>query len=90
VFDAKKLDDLARRLADAVPSGARELGQDLERNLKAVLSSNLARLELVSREEFDVQTALLERSRLRLEALEHRVRSLEALLADRSRGGTQD
>jgi BMFP domain-containing protein YqiC len=80
VFDAKKLDDLARRLAETVPNGAREIGQDLERNLKAVLSSNLARLDLVSREEFDVQKALLERSRLRLEVLEQRVRALETLL----------
>jgi len=83
VFDAKKLDDLARRLAEAVPSGARDIGEDLERNLKAVLSSNLARLDLVSREELDVQRALLERSHLRLQGLEQRVRSLETLLAAR-------
>ena len=58
-MNSSTLDDLARRLAEAVPPSIRNLGQDLERNFKAVLQAQLARLDLVSRTEFDVQAALL-------------------------------
>jgi ubiquinone biosynthesis accessory factor UbiK len=76
-FDPKSLDDLARKLADAVPPGLVALGQDLEQNFKAVLQSGLARLDLVTRQEFDIQAAVLRRSRERLEELEQRIAVLE-------------
>lgn len=76
-FDPKSLDDLARRLADAVPPGLVALGQDLEQNFKAVLQSGLAKLDLVTRQEFDIQAAVLRRSRERLEELEQRIAALE-------------
>ena len=53
-MDARSIDDLARRLAAAVPPGLTALRRDLEDNFKAVLQSGLARLDLVSRQEFDV------------------------------------
>jgi hypothetical protein len=59
-FDPKSLDDLARRLADAVPPGLTALKNDLEQNFKAVLQSGLARLDLVTRQEFDIQAAVKE------------------------------
>ncbi|HUO82034.1 MAG TPA: accessory factor UbiK family protein [Gammaproteobacteria bacterium] len=77
-FDPGIIDDLARRLHEAVPQALRDMQQDLEQNFKAVLQSTLARLELVTREEFDVQVALLERTREKLDVLQARLDRLEA------------
>jgi len=76
-FDPKSLDDLARRLADAVPPGLTALRNDLEQNFKAVLQSGLTKLDLVTRQEFDIQSGVLRRSRERLEELEARIAALE-------------
>lgn len=76
-FDPKSLDDLARRLAEAVPPGLTALRNDLEQNFKAVLQSGLTKLDLVSRQEFDIQAGVLRRSRERLEELEARIAALE-------------
>ena len=76
-FDPKSLDELARKLAEAVPPGLAALGNDLEQNFKAVLQAGLAKLDLVTRQEFDIQAAVLRRSRERLEELEKRIIALE-------------
>ena len=76
-FDPKSLDELARRLADAVPPGLAALKADLEQNFKSVLQAGLAKLDLVTRQEFDIQAAVLQRSRERLEELEQRIAALE-------------
>ncbi|HET8692937.1 MAG TPA: accessory factor UbiK family protein [Steroidobacteraceae bacterium] len=76
-FDPKSLDELARKLAEAVPPGLAALKADLEQNFKAVLQAGLSKLDLVTRQEFDVQAAVLRRSRERLEALEARIAALE-------------
>ena len=68
-FDPRMIDDLARRLAGAVPENVTALGRDLEQNFKGVLQSQLARLDLVTREEFDVQANVLRRTREKLAAL---------------------
>jgi ubiquinone biosynthesis accessory factor UbiK len=78
---AKNLDELARRLADSVPESVRSFGRDLEGNFKAVLQAQLAKLDLVSRQEFDVQAALLARTQSTLAALEARLKELEAKLS---------
>jgi len=78
VFDTKQVDELARSVLDKLPSGLRDVQRDLEKNLHAALQSALSRLDLVTREEFDVQAAVLLRTREKLEALEQRVASLEA------------
>ena len=78
MIDPKNLDALARRLAEAVPPGLNSLGQDLEANFKSVLQSALRNLDLVTREEFDVQSRLLSRTREKLEALEKTIAELEA------------
>ncbi|MBS0614771.1 MAG: accessory factor UbiK family protein [Proteobacteria bacterium] len=78
MFDTLTLDDLSRKLADSVPPSVRALGRELEDNFKAVLQSQLAKLDLVTRQEFDVQAVLLARTQARLAALESRLKSLEA------------
>jgi ubiquinone biosynthesis accessory factor UbiK len=77
-MDPRNIDELARRLVDALPGGLRTLQADLEQNFRAVLQSGLARLDLVTREEFDVQSAVLRRTREKLEALEARLAALES------------
>jgi BMFP domain-containing protein YqiC len=78
------LDELARQLAESVPHNLKVLGQDLERNFKTLLQSGIERMELVSREEFDVQRAVLERTRGKLEAMEARLADLEKAMSSRS------
>jgi len=76
-FDPRLIDDLARRLAGSVPESVAALRRDLEQNFKGVLSGGLARLDLVTREEFDVQANVLKRTREKLAALEQRLAGLE-------------
>jgi BMFP domain-containing protein YqiC len=76
-FDPRSLDELARKLADAVPPGLTALKNDLEQNFKAVLQGGLAKLDLVTRQEFDIQAGVLRRSRERLEQLEQRIAAIE-------------
>ncbi len=78
MLDPKQLDDLARRLVLSLPKGVQTLRDDLARNLRASLESGLTRLDLVSREELDVQAAVLARTREKLGRLEARVAELEA------------
>lgn len=78
MIDLAQLDDLARRLSALVPPGLREGREELQQNFKSVLQSGLARLDLVTREEFDVQRAVLLRTREKLEALEREVQALES------------
>ena len=76
-FNGPKLDELARKLADSVPGNIKSMGEDMERNFKSMLQSALARMDLVTREEFDVQLAVLARTREKLQALEARLAALE-------------
>jgi ubiquinone biosynthesis accessory factor UbiK len=76
-FNPQLLDDLARRLAGSVPESVAALRRDLEQNFKGVLAGGLARLDLVTREEFDVQSAVLKRTRAKLAALEKRIAEIE-------------
>jgi ubiquinone biosynthesis accessory factor UbiK len=78
MIDPKMLDDLAQRLARTVPAGVLSLKTDLEENFRSILQSGLVRLDLVTRQEFDVQVAVLKRTRELLEKLEERVSALEA------------
>lgn len=77
-MDPRFIDDLAKRLSEALPGGLKSLKADAEENFRTVLGSVLARLDLVTREEFDVQSAVLARTREKLEALEARLAALEA------------
>jgi ubiquinone biosynthesis accessory factor UbiK len=76
-MDAFRIDEIARRLLERVPPALRSMQQDLESNFRAVLRERLSKLDLVSRDEFDAQTRVLERTRAQLEALEARLAALE-------------
>lgn len=87
-MDKQTIDELARRLAASVPAGVGALREDLSRNFAGVLAGGLERLDLVTREEFDVQRKVLERTRARLEALEAEIEQLEqAQAADPGHAG---
>ena len=76
-FDAKSIDEIASKLANTVPPGLSHLKDDLEKNFHAVLQSALSRMNLVTREEFEVQKLVLTKTRAKLEDLEKRVAALE-------------
>jgi BMFP domain-containing protein YqiC len=78
MIDPKIFDDMARRLADSLPSGLKVLQDDLEKNFRAVIQSVLGKMDLVTREEFDVQTEVLARTRAKVEALEKELTDLES------------
>lgn len=71
------IEELAKKLADAVPDGVRSIQSDLEKNFRSVLQSGLGKLDLVTREDFEVQEAVLLRTREKLDALEERLSELE-------------
>ncbi len=78
MIDLKAIDDLARRLNDLVPPGLEGARADLEKNFRAALQAGFSRLDLVTREEFEVQKAVLRRTREKLEALERQLEQLDA------------
>ncbi|MDH3338479.1 MAG: accessory factor UbiK family protein [Gammaproteobacteria bacterium] len=71
------IEDLARTLAEAVPEGLRAVQKDLEENFRSLLQAGLSKLDLVTREEFEVQEAVLARTREKLDALEERLEEYE-------------
>ena len=73
----ESIENLAEKLAAAVPEGLRSIREDLEQNFRAVLRSSLNKLDLVTREEFEVQQAVLARTREKLEALEAKLEQHE-------------
>lgn len=79
MMDSFRIDEIARRLLESVPPAFRTVGKDLETNFRAVLRSSLGKLDLVTRDEFDTQTRVLERTRARLAELEARLQALEGL-----------
>lgn len=80
-MDTGKLDELARKLIDALPGSVRELRADVEKNFRSALQSGFTKMDLVTREEFDVQTEVLARTRAKVENLEKQLAALEAALA---------
>ena len=73
----ESIDNIASRLAEAVPEGLKSVREDLEQNFRGVLRASLSKLDLVTREEFEVQEAVLAKTRAKLEALEKKLEALE-------------
>ena len=78
------IDRISADLAAALPHSVRSFKSELEHNARAILQEAFRRFELVSRDEFDVQSKVLARTRSKLEALERQVRQLEEQLQPKS------
>ena len=77
MFDPKAIDDIASRLAGAIPPGFNNLKEDMEKSFHTILQSALGKLDVVTREEFEVQKGVLAKTRSKLEALEKQVAEIE-------------
>ncbi|WP_159565722.1 ubiquinone biosynthesis accessory factor UbiK [Budvicia diplopodorum] len=78
MIDPKKIEQIARQVHESMPKGIRELGDEVEKKIRQGLQNQLAKLDVVSREEFDIQTQVLLRTREKLTSLEKRLAELEA------------
>ncbi len=85
MISATSIDELSQRLAAIVPPGIKEAREDLDKNFRAILQSGLGKLDLVTREEFDVQRCVLLRTREKIEQLERQIAALEASLSAQPR-----
>lgn len=81
MIDPKKIEQIARQVHQSMPKGLREFGDDMEKRIRQILQTQLNRLDLVNREDFDVQTQVLLRTREKLALLEQRVTALENRLS---------
>lgn len=81
MINAKKIEDIAKQVSEAIPPGLKNIANDIEDKTKVVLQNKLAQLDVVTREEFDVQTQVLIKTREKLAALEAKMAELEAKLA---------
>ncbi|HEY0209335.1 ubiquinone biosynthesis accessory factor UbiK [Acerihabitans sp.] len=79
MIDTKKIEQLARQIHESLPKGIRDLGDDVDKKIRQVLQSQFSRMDLISREEFDVQTQVLLRTREKLNQLELRINALETM-----------
>jgi len=77
MLDSKLFDDLAKRLAEVIPPGVKNLQHEIEKNFRVVLQSFFAKLDLVTRDEFDAQVRVLTRTRAKLEALENQLAEMK-------------
>ena len=80
MIDPKKIEQIAKNISNAIPPGVKTMADEAEVKVKQVLQSQLNKLDFVSREEFDVQSNVLIRTREKLEALEAKLAALEASL----------
>ena len=80
MVNSQTLNELLRGILDALPPGMRTLQNDVEKNLRASLNATFAKINLVTREEFDVQAEVLARTRAKLQKLEERIVELETEL----------
>lgn len=82
MINAKKIEEIAQQVSDAIPAGLKNVASDLEEKTKTVLQRKLAELDVVTREEFDVQTQVLIKTRTKLTELETKLAEIEAKLAE--------
>ncbi|WP_267256409.1 accessory factor UbiK family protein [Coxiella endosymbiont of Ornithodoros maritimus] len=79
MFKPRYINDIVKRLLGSIPPGVKNLPKDLEKNFKSILQQSFSKMDLVTREEFDAQVKVLERTRAKLEALEKKLSELENL-----------
>ena len=77
MIDPKMFEDIAKKLGSVLPEGIKSVQEDVEKNFKTVLQNSFSKMDLVTREEFDVQTQVLARSREKLDKMEKQIAKLE-------------
>ena len=77
MIDHSTLDDIVRKISSALPESARSLQKDIEKNIRATMSTMFEKMDLVTREELEVQKAVLARTRAKVDALEQKIAELE-------------
>jgi len=77
MIDTRQFDDLVRRITASLPASVQNLQKDIERQVRSALQQGFERMDLVTREDFAAQAAILERTQAQLRALEQRVTYLE-------------
>ncbi|MCK5819087.1 MAG: accessory factor UbiK family protein [Psychromonas sp.] len=80
MFNPKKLEEIAKQVGDVIPKGVKNIGEEVERKVKQILQAQLSKLNMVSREEFDVQTNVLLRTREKITTLQIQVSEIEQQL----------
>lgn len=78
MINAKKIEEIAKQVTDSIPPGVKNMANDFEDKAKSVLQSKLSQLDVVTREEFDVQTQVLIKTREKISELEAKLAELEA------------
>lgn len=81
MLNAKKIEDIAKQVTDSIPAGLKDFANEMEDKTKVVLQRKLSQLDVVTREEFDVQTQVLIKTRAKLAELEAKVSELETLMS---------
>lgn len=77
MFDTKQIDEAVKKLIDSLPPGVRNLKDELEKNFRSILQTTFAKMNLVTREEFDTQVQVLKRTREKLDKLEKKLAQME-------------
>lgn len=80
MINAKKIEEIAKQITDAIPPSVKNVANDIEEKTKTVLQRKLSQLDIVTREEFDVQTQVLIKTREKINELEAKITQLESLL----------
>ncbi|GAD81351.1 ubiquinone biosynthesis accessory factor UbiK [Vibrio ezurae] len=83
MFDPKKLELIAKQIHESMPQPVKDLGTDVDQKIRQVIQSQLNKLDVISREEFEVQTQVLLRTRQKLNAMEQKMAELEEKLSDK-------
>lgn len=83
MIDPKMFEEMAQKLGAVLPDGLQAIQRDVEKNFKTILQNSFAKMDLVTREEFDVQTEVLRRSREKLDQMEKQIAQLEASLNEK-------
>jgi BMFP domain-containing protein YqiC len=82
MIETAKIDSLIKQILSHLPADLHQAKQDIEKNLRAAMQKTFTKMELVTREEFDVQAELLSRTRAALEELEKKLAEIEKSVND--------
>ncbi len=79
MIDPKIIDEFSQKIADAIPPGVSQIKTEVEQNVRSTVEAFFSKINLISRDEFDIQTAVLAKTREKLAALEKQIADLESL-----------